>query len=364
MKFGPRAGPPLPIYPPHRSTPPIAHLHIASMAELTNNPFIDHTSSALSRFPNINAMSSSSPTTAPSAPQYSTAWPQQQQQQQQPSPGYIGASPTGYTQQQYFQQSQWPQQQQQQQPQQQQQQYQSQMQAPYPSTNFQSPGSFGQQQFVGQVNPLATGYPQSQLQGQYSDYPAQQQAAAASYGYQQQPQPQQTGYGGGYPSQQLQQQQQPHQQQQLLAQFDPYVNLGQLPSPGQGQGQGPGNAVPITNGGAVGSPLPGVQHPRMFIHSHKVELEAWDPPTWRQVQNVFEALKTAWETRKRVAETQVRALGGTVGSAAAGFFGSGAGYGAYGAYGGGGYPTPQAQGIDRLNSVIGLPQLLHPRVSV
>ena len=329
------------------------------MAELSNNPFIDHTASALSRFPNINSVSS--PSTAPSAPQYSTAWPQQQQQQQQqPSPGYIGANPTGYAQQQqYFQQPQWPQQQQQQQPQQQHQQqpqqqqhYQSQMQAPYPSTNFQSPGTFGQQQFVEQINPLDTRYPQSQLQGQYFDYPTQQRAA--SYGYQQQPQPQQTGYGG-YPPQQ-------QQQQQLLAQFDPYVNLGHLSSPGPGpSGAAPASSM-ITNG-AVGSPPPGVQHPRTFIQTHKVELEAWDPTTWKQVQNVFESLKTAWESRKRAAETQVRALGGTVGasSATAGFFGgaAAAGYGAYGAYGAGGYQTPQAQEIDRLNSVFVLSQLLH-----
>ena len=97
----------------------------------------------------------------------------------------------------------------------------------------------------------------------------------------------------------------------------------------------------------------------MFIQTHKVELEAWDPPTWKQVQNVFESLKAAWETRKRAAETQVRALGGTVGappssgSATAGFFGGPAGYGAYGAYGGG-YHTPQAHEIDRLNSVLDL----------
>lgn len=96
----------------------------------------------------------------------------------------------------------------------------------------------------------------------------------------------------------------------------------------------------------------------MFIQTHKVELEAWDPTTWKQAQNAFETLKTAWETRKRAAETQVRALGGTVGappssgSGAAGFFGGGsAGYGAYGAYGGG-YQTPQAQEVDRLNSVL------------
>jgi hypothetical protein len=100
----------------------------------------------------------------------------------------------------------------------------------------------------------------------------------------------------------------------------------------------------------VGSPPPGVQHPRAFVQSHKPELEAWDPTTWKQIQNSFEALKTAWELRKRTAESQVRAFGGTVGvsSAASGFFGGGAG--AYGGYGGG-YMTPQAQEIDRFNAV-------------
>lgn len=102
----------------------------------------------------------------------------------------------------------------------------------------------------------------------------------------------------------------------------------------------------------------------MFIQTHKVELEAWDPTTWKQVQDVFEALKTAWESRKHSAETQVRALGGTVGassgSATAGFFGGGgAGYGAYGAYGGG-YQTPQAQEVDRLNSVMPYLSSFHP----
>src|SRR5258707_191929 len=138
------------------------------MAELSNNPFIDSTSSALSRFPNINAVSS--PPAQPSAPQYSTCWPQQHQQQQ-------------------------------------------------------------------------------------------------------------TGYGG-YPPQQQEQ-----EQHQLTTQFDPYPNMGQISSPGSATT----SMVPITNG-AVGSPPPGVQHPRLFIQTHKVELEAWDPPTWRQVQNVFEAL--------------------------------------------------------------------------
>jgi len=112
---------------------------------------------------------------------------------------------------------------------------------------------------------------------------------------------------------------------------------------------------------AVGSPPPpGLQHPRMFIQTHKAELEAWDPPTWKQVQNVFEALKAAWETRKLTAEAQVRALGGNVGAppsglpATTGFFIGGARFGAYGGYGGygGGYQTPQAQEIDRLNALV------------
>lgn len=94
-------------------------------------------------------------------------------------------------------------------------------------------------------------------------------------------------------------------------------------------------------------------HPRTFIHSHKAGLEAWDPSTWMQVQNTFESLKVAWETRKRSAESQVRALGGVAGAPAgagvgAGFFGGVSGYGAYG----GGYQTPQAQEVDRLNVLI------------
>jgi len=201
------------------------------------------------------------------------------------------------------------------------------MQASFSPAGFQTPSPFGQQ-FVGQASSLATGYPQQQMQAQYTGYPAQQ----TGYSYQQ------TGYG--YPPQQ-------QQQQQLLAQFDPYANRAQQLSPTGTP------SVPTTGGGgAVGPQPPGVQHPRAFVQSHKVELEAWDPTTWKQIQNSFEVLKTAWEVRKRTAESQVRALGGTVGvsaaGAASGFFG---GAGAYGGYGGG-YMTPQAQEVDRLNALI------------
>ncbi|KAH9058372.1 hypothetical protein EDB87DRAFT_922100 [Lactarius vividus] len=277
------------------------------MAELSKNPFIDHTASVASRFPDINA---ASPPPGPSSPQYSVGW---QQQQQQPS-GFVGTNLTGYPQQ-YAQQPQWPQQQQQQ--------YHSQVQAQYPPASYQ-PSSFGQQ-LVGQVDTLSAGYPQPHMQAQYTGYPTQQ----SEYGYQR---PQQTGYG--YPQQQQQQ-----QQQQLLSQFDPYSNLGQL-SPTT-------RASAPTTTSFAGSPPPGVQHPRTFIHSHKSELEAWDPPTWRQVQNTFESLKVAWEARKRTAESHVRALGAAGAGGGAGFFGGASGYGAYG-----GYQTPQSQEIDRLNALI------------
>jgi hypothetical protein len=178
-----------------------------------------------------------------------------------------------------------------------------------------------------------------QAQAQYVSYPPQQ-----GYSYQQQ-QPQQSSYGG-YPSHQ-------QQQQQLLAQFDPYANLtSSTTATSSIPGTFPNGPV-VSSTQAQQQPPPGVQHPRAFIHSHKAELEAWDPPTWRQVQSSFEALKAAWETRKHVAEAQVRALGGTVGAAPAstGFFGGGGGYGGYGMYSGGVYQSPQAQEIDRLNAV-------------
>ncbi|OBZ72548.1 hypothetical protein A0H81_07857 [Grifola frondosa] len=78
-------------------------------------------------------------------------------------------------------------------------------------------------------------------------------------------------------------------------------------------------------------------HPRDYVQQHKTELEAWDPTTWKQAQNTFEALKDAWAARKREIEDRVRAMGG------AGLFGGG-GYGG-GAYGG------QAQEFARLESL-------------
>ncbi|KAI9440048.1 hypothetical protein H4582DRAFT_2075396 [Lactarius indigo] len=248
-----------------------------------SDPFPITPPSVASRFPDINAVS---PPPAPSSPQYSVGW---QQQQQQPS-GFVGTNPTGYTQQ-YAQQPQWSQQQQQQ--------YHSQVQAQYPPASYQ-PTSFGQQ-LVGQN--MVTNNPNK---------PAMAIRSSNNSG---------------------------SSKQQLLSQFDPYANLGQL---------SPTTRAPApTASGIAGSPPPGVQHPRTYIHSHKSELEAWDPPTWRQVQNTFESLKVAWEARKRTAESHVRALGAAGAGASAGFFGGASGYGAYG-----GYQTPQSQEIDRLNALI------------
>ncbi|KAH9178270.1 hypothetical protein EDB89DRAFT_2111876 [Lactarius sanguifluus] len=247
------------------------------MAELSNNPFIDHTAG------HINAVS---PPPGPSSPQYSVGW--QQQQQQQP-PSFVGTNPG-------FRRS-----------------------TRLPVIN---PPQFGQQ-FVGQVDTLSAGYPQPHMQAQYTEY-----------GYQQAPT---NRLWLSAPTQQQQQ-----HQQQLLSQFDPYSNPGQLsPSPTT-------RTSAPTASGIAGSPPPGIQHPRTFIRSHKSELEAWDPPTWRQVQSTFESLKVAWEARKRTAESHVRALGAAGAGAGAGFFGGASG--AYGAYGG--YQTPQSQEIDRLNALI------------
>ncbi|KAI0049753.1 hypothetical protein FA95DRAFT_1588044 [Auriscalpium vulgare] len=298
------------------------------MAELSNNPFIDHNASVASRFPSLAPEPSSPP---PLGPTQYNSWQQQQQQPSpypQSTPSFLGAQPTGYPQQFSQPQQQWPQQQQAsgfQSPQ-----------PPYSPGGFQPSTSFGQQ-LVGQVNALNTGYPQQQQQQQqYTGYP-QQYANGGGF---------MAAQPTGYP-----QQQQPYAGNSALAQFDPYANLAQLNAPPP-QAQGGGGGY-----GAGGGGFP--EHPRGFIQTHKAELEAWDPTTWKQALNTFDALKAAWETRRRAAESRVRALGGQPGAAASGggFFGGGQQQG-YGGYGGGygqqgygGYQTPQQQEVDRLNVV-------------
>lgn len=82
----------------------------------------------------------------------------------------------------------------------------------------------------------------------------------------------------------------------------------------------------------------------MFVQAHKVELEQWDPVTWKQALNAFDALAAAWETHKRQLDMRINQLGSTP-NAAGGFFGQQQGYNGYGGY------NPQAQELERMNKV-------------
>jgi hypothetical protein len=66
-------------------------------------------------------------------------------------------------------------------------------------------------------------------------------------------------------------------------------------------------------------------HPREYIRSHKLEIEAWDSYAWKQLLNAFDALKNAWDGR-------AKELGPTI-----------AQYQQQLTYGGGGYYTGQIQ---------------------
>lgn len=68
-------------------------------------------------------------------------------------------------------------------------------------------------------------------------------------------------------------------------------------------------------------------HPRDYIRQYKVELEAWDSYTWKQMFNACGTLSAAWLTRKQEAERVVQQLGG---NGAPGLFGTTPGYQAYG----------------------------------
>ncbi|KAG9225030.1 hypothetical protein CCMSSC00406_0001819 [Pleurotus cornucopiae] len=136
------------------------------------------------------------------------------------------------------------------------------------------------------------------------------------------------GYLSGEPTGVPQQQYAPAQQQlsspTYIAQFDPYSSLGQLENIGR-QPQNRPSAVAITSpqpsqsgqntGSQILSPTTtspmsigpnGQLHPREYIRTHKAELEAWDAYAWKQVIGAFEALKDAWEKRKK--EVEARAM--------------------------------------------------------
>ncbi|KZV60643.1 hypothetical protein PENSPDRAFT_746368 [Peniophora sp. CONT] len=296
------------------------------MAYLSNNPFVDESSSAAARFPSINGYGTPSPPQAAgsqyaswAAPGYSAQSPPPQQQQQ----FGLGVQPSGYQQ---------PYQQQQVQP------TGYGLQSPLGGPQAQQTGFFPQQQQQ-QFAPQPTGYgsgfgqgqPQIQSQPSYSGYA--QQPQQQQYGFQQQS----TGYGGGY----QQQQPQPYGGNTNLAAFDPYANSSQQQQfqPQQQPGQ---TQYPSSPGVAP----PGQEHPRQYVQAHKVALEQWDAVAWKQATNAFDALASAWEARKRLLDMRIQQLGSTPG-AAGGFFGQGGqqGYGGYGGY------NPQAQEVERLNGL-------------
>jgi len=49
-------------------------------------------------------------------------------------------------------------------------------------------------------------------------------------------------------------------------------------------------------------------HPREYIRIHKAEVESWDPAAWRGLLSGFDALKEAWETRKKEIEGNIAQL--------------------------------------------------------
>jgi len=221
--------------------------------DLSNNPFINDPSQPHTRFPDLNSQSSvQDPGTSQFAP-----WLQQQ-------PG--ATSPTSYFPQQsgLYQQPTF----------QPQQQFTPGYNTAYPIQNvsppptnqpFQPLSSFGQQ-LAGQINGSAYGYPQQQGQN-----PTSPQSGFLAQ--------QQTQTSPGY-----------------LAQFDPYAPVGQGWE-GQAQVQSP-TQVQSPGSSSATSPT-GDPHPRNYIRTHKAEIESWDTYAWKQLLNTFDALKGAWEKRKK-----------------------------------------------------------------
>ena len=248
-------------------------------AELSNNPFIEHSSNPLTRYPDINNL------TPPTNSQF-TSWvgqpngvPQQQGHnaygpqptQQQYTAGW-GGSPTYQTQTLG---------------------YSNPPQRTGSGMRFQPTSSFGQQL----SSAVEIGGP---IQG--------------GVGYQQQPQQQYTpGYGtsngyntpGGMPGQ-IQIPPTPYQQTGVtgpgyLSEFDPYSTIGQGGWDGQQQQQQQlpqqqsyGNQGGGLSNGSALNPQPDA-HPREFIRKYKAELEVWDTYAWKQLMNSLDSLKKAWE---------------------------------------------------------------------
>lgn len=250
--------------------------------ELSNNPFLEHTSNPLTRYPDVGGFISSTDPQLTSWAGQSNGTPQQgyitynpQAGQQQYTTGW-GGSPDYQTQGSGF---------------------------AYPQqagggTRFQPSSSFGQHLSSAMD---AGGFVQGGL------------------GYQQQPQQQFTpGYGtpngynatGGIPGQ-IQIPPPPYQQATNLgypSEFDPYSSIGQGSWDGQQQPQQPQQQQGggLTNGGALNSQSD--PHPREFIQKYKAELEVWDAYSWKQLMNSLDSLKRAWERRMHELDLRVKQL--------------------------------------------------------
>ena len=250
----------------------------------TNNPFINDPTNAQSRFPDLS-------NTSPTISNQYTQW-------LQPA---LNPNPTAHLTQQpgLYQQ---PQQRQQQQQQQQPQQYGPSFQSGYVTPgspqqqigiSFQPSSSFGQQ-LAANMSGSSYGYLQGDGQPQENGYsPAQQQLQSPGY----------------------------------IAQFDPYASTGQGWE-GQNQPQNQVQSHPATGGystSASATSPSGDPHPRDYIRSHKLEIEAWDSYAWKQLLSTFDALKNSWDGRTKELEMKVAQLQQQV------------------AYGGGGYYFSQIQ---------------------
>ncbi len=210
--------------------------------ELSNNPFIDHPSNALTRYPDINGTDNPEGTST----QF-TSWLQASGQSAATSPGgYFGPGQqlgsnagyqpqqqtgwpgnTGYPQQPGYNTG-----------------YSSPVQTQPSGMPFQPSSSFGQQ-LAGHLN-SQYGTPAPQQQASYTSYhTSPQQATPYGYPQQQQQQPQQNAY---------------------VPEFDPYTSQGAV---------APQTASQFKP-----------QHPREFIQQHKAELESWDAYAWKQVSRL------------------------------------------------------------------------------
>ncbi|KAH8100848.1 hypothetical protein BXZ70DRAFT_131125 [Cristinia sonorae] len=283
--------------------------------ETSNNPFIDHSSNASARYPDISVVGSqpdnSGPYTSWLQPSGSgAAYPQGSQDTGFGYPGGQGAG--GYQPQQQQLQPGW---------------------NPNPT-----PGVY-QQQASGLISPPVQAQPTGRPFQPSSSF-GQQLQGAVNGGYTMPQSPQYAGYGapsgpqyaGGYPQQpQYTPQHVQQQNAQYLSEFDPFSQLGSMNQASQTQ---PGSYGQANTVGPYGQSNPGFQqqHPREYIRQHKAEMESWDNYTWKQALQTFEALKEAWFNRKREIEARGKQMGG------AGLFGGGYG----GAYGG------QAQEMARL----------------